>query len=261
MLSLQLKLCRYISGIILLYGLFKVFQVFITWIYKKRNKKQFRFKCVFKRVCTDVFYALKRFVIIAFILIVFILLMPSNNKLESPSALLLLQEDAGDWQELEGKISPRIYSFANIDEQDKLKLMQDIVNYEMSYLGVDYEVNLILTERNEEGWSGSYKYISREIYIDKSLLEEDVETVLAVIFHECYHAYQLYCVDIYEKMQATDYSLRMNKQILVWRYENSNYKTVNANGYEGYSNQSIERDARGYAKCELDRFIELLEKD
>lgn len=148
--------------------------------------------------------------------------------------------------------------YGNWDEasyQEKTRFLEVIKNMELNNLGVLYKVDLIYKELDE--LEGNYSHFEKTITIDKDLIEEHVLNVINTVAHECYHAYEHQCVDLYESLDENHKQLTLFENVEIYKNEFDNYISSKEN-YEKYYGQQVEIDSRCYASERVDYYFVLL---
>lgn len=158
----------------------------------------------------------------------------------------LFEENRESLQKLNEEI------FYNLSYQEKLDLLQVIANMESVFLGSSV-VQLASDDMLEKGWAGYYDANNHMVVIDEQVVDGDfgVQEAVHVVLHEMFHVYQHDCINGVN-FDNSDTDLLFYRQVANWREEFHTYKSFNieTDAYEDYldySNQSVERDAEGYA--------------
>ena len=146
---------------------------------------------------------------------------------------MLLKLEQEDWDKL--------------DNQEKINILQAVVNYEAMTLGL--EPNIVLySSRLEKGVNGYCIYKDRVIYIDiDHLSDSSHEKVYQTVVHEIFHAAQGQYKDIYENLDESQKKLYFLRRAEQYSQEWDNYKSSSEDGYMEYYIQEMESDARAYS--------------
>ncbi len=154
--------------------------------------------------------------------------------------------------EVISNIEPSRWSKLNM--QEKLDVLQKIINCECRYNGISHEVYLGTAEL-----SGStlahYDDSKYQIVIDINHLDDDGYEVLETIIHECTHAYQHEQVELYRSLDEKSRNLLMFWEVSEYMDEFENYIDGSEDPY-GYYLQLAEIDARERAEKDSLEYIE-----
>lgn len=153
--------------------------------------------------------------------------MTINSEIDS---ILLLQEDK--WKELSVK--------------EKLNVLQIVANIEANYLGLSNEVNVSLSNF-DENVLGAYDENSHSVKINIDYIENAMASeLLKTCCHEMYHSYQYHLVEAYKRADNLDKELKIFDNAKIYMEEFSDYKSGDDDP-GAYYYQSCEMDARFYA--------------
>ena len=86
--------------------------------------------------------------------------------------------------------------------------------------------------------------------------KEDVRELIGIIFHECYHLYEHYCVDTLVENQKASSALYY-RRIKAWEANENDYQS-GGQDFFAYQHQSLEADAEEFANGMADRFVEYI---
>lgn len=142
-------------------------------------------------------------------------------------------------------------NFSGLTEEEKLRVLQAVVELEMIGFGID-KVELSAVAMGNENEAGYYDVGASLIVISDRLLKEDAGVALCLdtILHECYHAYELSCI-LEQGQSNVKKDPQMHERILMWQEDLQSYRTVGDapswEEYMAYYGQSVEEDARTYA--------------
>ena len=141
-------------------------------------------------------------------------------------------------------------NYTELSIEEKVAALQGIVDLETVYYGIE-AVMLRVEALKEEDLNGYYDSDNRVITVNKNVLDLAADTVIEVVLHECYHAYQHACIGAVD-WDNVNLNIRLYKDILQWKEEFDTYidisTTSNTEEYAEYYNQSCEQDAREYAR-------------
>lgn len=129
--------------------------------------------------------------------------------------------------------------------QDKLDLMQTVINIEIKHLGLDQGLPVKATGLGRN-INAAYDKKLHTVYINEKRLEyATAKEMLASVTHEAYHAYQAKIVETYYLANEEQRKLYHYRKLEQYKKEMNNY--INGReDYEKYYDQFIERDARYY---------------
>lgn len=137
--------------------------------------------------------------------------------------------------------------------EEKLALLQSLVNYECAKLGVEKEIRL-KTEVTGLAKLGAFNYKTDMIQINMSNLEKfPAEKIVITILHEIFHAFQNDLIDRIDWEDPVTNSTYFDKA-RIWKENQEKYVKAdpfeNPESVEGYENQPLEVSARAYAEEE-----------
>lgn len=159
------------------------------------------------------------------------------------------------------KLQPETYAELNTDE--KLELLQIVANIEGRYLGLDERVFVGCADLNENTL-GYYRDSSKEILIDTDYLEAEPREVVRVLCHEMYHAAQHQYARIYDKLSPDEKRSYFLTEAAAYAEELKDYKDGEEGGYYEYVeyySQSLEREARAYGLVSSEQIFERIEEE
>jgi hypothetical protein len=131
--------------------------------------------------------------------------------------------------------------------QERLDILQCVVNIERNYLGLNKEVR-IYSKILEEGVLGYYSECESAVYISaKHLMKDTVYEVLDTVGHEMYHAAEHRYVEIYNSLSPEDQVSYFFNDASVYAEEFSNYVS-GKDDFVTYYGQKCEKDARSYGR-------------
>lgn len=151
--------------------------------------------------------------------------------------------------------------YVQLSTQEKLNALQELVNIECEYLGVEpcqlrmkeLEVNVAAQYcENDGSISISPKYVNADISFN----------AIDVLLHEIYHCYQYACIRDYAAMLAAglepDMELKYYRDCARWMKEFENYYNCTDadyfDDYYRYASQSIEVSANEYSNMWLEAY-------
>lgn len=196
---------------------------------------------------------------LGFILLIFFFLFLYNRIL--PESFVGKNSISGfdtNYTENEFSLTSNIDSISKIRNQEsweplstekKLSVLQDIVNCDTNYWGME---KLTVKIKNfPEHILGSYRDDKRSIYIDKEHLENDSpEDILKTILHEVYHGWQHDLVRLYLDSSDSQRKLRVFQNCAEYYQEMKHYEDGRED-CESYMAQQLERDCCVYAENEF----------
>ena len=131
-----------------------------------------------------------------------------------------------------------------LSQDERLKVLGTITDYECDYLGMENEWKITLGDNLEEDTLGMYKYSTKKILIRPNVLQYSGEKSLEVLLHEIRHMYQCQLIELYQLTVDEKKDLKLFDEIRTFEYENNHYEN---DDYEAYYNQKCEQDARKYS--------------
>ena len=141
--------------------------------------------------------------------------------------------------------------FQNMTPEEKLQVMQGIVELEMIAFGID-RVSLSAVPIENENEAGYFDVGGSSIFISDRLFEEGIsaQDCLNTVLHECYHAYEVSCIRELGR-RKWGWELCVYEKALAWQEDILAYQAVGDapswEEYAAYYGQSVEEDARIYA--------------
>lgn len=144
--------------------------------------------------------------------------------------------------------------WAKLNMQEKLDVLQKIINCECRYNGISHEVYLGTAELSG-GTLAHYSDSKHQIVIDINHLDDDGYEVLETIIHECTHAYQHEQVELYRSLDEKSRNLLMFWEVSEYMDEFENYIDGSEDPF-GYYLQLAEIDARERAEKDSLEYIE-----
>ena len=131
--------------------------------------------------------------------------------------------------------------------QERLDILQCVVNIEGNYLGLNKEVH-IYSKILEEGTLGYYSERESAVYISaKHLMTDSVYDVLETVGHEMYHAAEHRYVEIYNGLSPEDQASYFLYDASIYAEEFSNYVSGKED-FISYYGKKCEKDARSYGR-------------
>lgn len=151
-------------------------------------------------------------------------------------------------------------SFDEMGYDRRLEFFEAAVDIESNYLCIPYRIE-VRTDDLEEGIAANFSYTDRTITINNSYLKNcgDAWDLVTTASHEVYHAWQYEACRLDEvvsdeRARAFLYDELMNVE--EYREEFSNYENE---GIEYYM-QTVERDARRYARNSVEMWKERMQE-
>ena len=138
-------------------------------------------------------------------------------------------------------------TWKNLDISEKLNILEVIKSIELNYFGIENNLRLEAAKLNQD-LLGYYDDEHSLVMINIDLLKnEPGEKVLSTLLHELRHAYQKYCISLFESVDEKYKNLLIFSEISEMKFENENYISGAGKEYEKYYSQEIEADARSYS--------------
>lgn len=145
-------------------------------------------------------------------------------------------------------------SWAQMDVRERLGLLTQVSGIEAERLGI--EPVDVCADPMEWQKLGSYEHTRRKVTLNlQRLVEEDAHTMLRVLTHEMYHAYQHALVEMYERLEEDDRALRLFRETAIYRAEFSDYEDGMENFF-AYYHQDCEQDSEAYAEKTVAEYYE-----
>lgn len=142
-----------------------------------------------------------------------------------------------------------------LDIQSKLNVCQAIINVEARYYGLSRKITIGTADLSWGTWA-YYRDTTHQIVIDMELLEDAYSyDVLKTLLHEVHHAYQYELVELYQKMDEQERSLRLFYEASIFMEEFADYEDGDEDFYAYYT-QLTECYAREAGETESLVYIE-----
>jgi len=144
--------------------------------------------------------------------------------------VLLLQES--EWEKL--------------NTTQRLAVMKTVADIEANYLGIPEAK--VSADPLRETLLGYYSFSQNTVTINlHQLSTRDAHTMLTVICHEMYHAYQHRLVSLYDQAGEEYQDLLLFSQTATYKDEFSHYISAQED-YDDYANQQCEQESNKYAQ-------------
>lgn len=144
-------------------------------------------------------------------------------------------------------MKPEVWDTLSYNE--RLQTIENVKNIELYYLGVPYEIDLVI--RDLDGTTrGEYCNALKIISIDEDHFNNSsVKEIVQTVCHECRHAYQYACIEVYNNTDENYKELNMFDNSKKLMASSLNYIEYNSeeDNYDEYSTQLVEADAFSYA--------------
>ena len=142
-----------------------------------------------------------------------------------------------------------------LDIQDRLTVLQTILNCQARYYGLSHEI-VIGTADLSEGTLAYYSEAKHQIVIDIDYLKDSYSyDILETSIHECTHAYQHEQVALYQKLDDKSRNLLMFHDVSIYMEEFADYEDGSEDFWNYYS-QKAEIDARKAGETESLEYIQ-----
>ena len=130
--------------------------------------------------------------------------------------------------------------------------MKTVADIEANYLGIP-EAN-VCADPLRETLLGSYNFSQNTVTLNlHQLSTQDAHTMLLVICHEMYHAYQHRLVNLYDQVEEEYRELQLFSQTATYKEEFSNYVDAKED-YDGYATQLCEQKSNEYARIAVKEY-------
>ena len=140
-------------------------------------------------------------------------------------------------------------TWAELDRNTRLDVLQTVANIETNYLGLSHEL-MVKAANMEDGTLGSYDESTHTVTISEvELTTGYASDCVDTICHEAYHAYQHEVIEVLGSIEEEPSHLLFFRNAAQWRYEFDNYIGGSEDFFQylEYRYQSVEEDAREYA--------------
>lgn len=141
-----------------------------------------------------------------------------------------------------------------IDQKQKLTILQNIIDIESHYLNLDGQINITTKNMNKKKMAYYSTKNHTIVFNNTTLKQKDPYKVLNTCLHECYHVYQQKLVRLLKNKELNMNDLYAYNKAVTYSQEYKNY-VEGTKDYKGYYYQSIEIDARAYAKGRIEYYL------
>lgn len=149
------------------------------------------------------------------------------------------------------------HTWASLDIQERLNVLQVIANIESNYLGIPHAINVEAGNMEESTW-GYYSDRNRKIVVNIDRLSVGTaHEILDVLCHEAYHAYQHRLVDLYDKQSEQDKELLLFYNASRYQQEFADYSDED---YFEYTYQTCEVACRLYAERAVEDYYQAIDE-
>lgn len=167
------------------------------------------------------------------------------------------EQTVGENMEVLLKMQPKIWN--KLETQQKLEVLQIIVNNERHNLGLDKPI-LVLDAELGNNTLGCYNFDDSTIQIDRKFLGKgSPRKVLEATLHEVFHAAQYTYVEIYDSLDEQQKKSYFMRDAAIYAMELTGY-VKGEEDFVGYYCQSIETHARAYATAAVEDYYVQMEE-
>lgn len=156
----------------------------------------------------------------------------------------------------------RDYIWEDLDTEERLEVLQTVANVECVSLGIPY-MPRVTAEKCPEYILGQYSYAEHMITFNIDLLpHKSGLDMLDAVLHECQHAYQYACLEVYQAA-GEEYRNLAGFRMFFWEAEEWAEEFVNyedgssgtKESMDAYRSQSCETAAREGAEREMEKYM------
>lgn len=142
--------------------------------------------------------------------------------------------------------------------QERLTILQHILNLECRYLGIPYPLTVTLEDMDNDSIHGSYAHGSRTVYINREVFHQaSAEYLLSILLHEVYHSFQHALIDLLDVTEEPFRDLLIFDKAAIYTYESSHYIS-GSEDFSAYYNQHMEADSRAYSALRCQDYLDVL---
>lgn len=156
------------------------------------------------------------------------------------------------------KLQQDIYDTLTFEQ--KVDLLQVVVNIEISYLGCK-TVQLCSEDIQNDAVAGYYNSNARQIVIDKDVVNGKYDPIgaMRVVLHEVYHVYEHECIESVD-LENVNMNLKFYRDIQIWAEELNDYHDVgddyaDIEAFFAYALQHVEMDADDYSDMRISHYM------
>lgn len=136
----------------------------------------------------------------------------------------------------------------SLSVKEKMTVLETVKEIEMKDFGITYDVYLC-AEPLDGNTLGSYNHQERRITIDtEHLKSSEPRSVLRTLLHECMHAYQHRCAEVYDQIDEEYKNMPLFRDAARYKNNFDNYVRSEDDDF-GYYIQTVEVSAREYAEA------------
>ena len=166
-----------------------------------------------------------------------------------------LEEYLAEYRDIEILAQPEMWN--RIPVGGKLWVLQTIVDIERGFLGVPNEIEVYVDDLRD-GLKAFYNEDEEIIVLSYDTIDSAPYDSLQSTLHELYHCYQYRLVEAYESMDSKLKNLQVYNTVRKYQEELEDYKSGFDDLY-AYTRQTLEIDAREYAREAADRYLEWID--
>ena len=152
------------------------------------------------------------------------------------------------------------YVWENLSLQQRLDVMQSVVNYETEYLGLPYQITTAaakLSENECANYDDNRKLIT---FSEEHLMEREPIEMVDTACHEMYHSYAHRLMEAYDTLPEEYQDLLIVRNGYTYKYESANYVSGREDDkYDEYYSQQFEEDARLYGEFRSYEYLQYME--
>lgn len=152
-------------------------------------------------------------------------------------------------------------SWSNLGKEDKIAALQTVVDLEVLYLGIPFDIPVLETEMKKERWA-EYSNGEKAIHVNGSYLEGEPDSFWAMVMicHEVYHAYQFQQVYLYDSADESYKSLKIFDESKKYKEELQNFFGADEDysDWWAYKSQTMETMADRYAADQVSYYFDLI---
>lgn len=152
-------------------------------------------------------------------------------------------------------------SWSDLSKDEKIAALQTVVNLEVLYLGIPFDIPVLEAEMKSERWA-EYSNGEKAIHVNGSYLDGNPDSFWAMVMicHEVYHAYQFQQVSLLDSTDESFRSLKLFDEAKKYREELQNFFGADEDysDWWAYKSQAMESLADRYAADRVSNYFDLV---
>lgn len=146
-------------------------------------------------------------------------------------------------------------NWLNCSNAEKSKALETLVDLEVIFLGIPYDINL-LAEELDADIIAHYDHKNKVLHFNSAAINQKTSReLLAAVCHEIYNAYQIALIQMYQTCDPTYRNLRLLDDARAYAEDALKYSKNDSSDSAGFNIPRLETDAILYAKSSADYYM------